>query len=61
MSTAFTALGQVDKPSPEYRHGAWLYEPVKQCVPELWSSARTMAPLAALPAYFDERFPLSDQ
>ena len=61
MSTAFTALGQFDKPSPEYRHGAWLYEPVKQCVPELWSSARTMAPLAALPAYFDERFPLSDQ
>ena len=60
ISTAFTALGQVDKPSPEYRRGAWLYGPVKQCVPELWNSARRMAPLAALPAYFEKRRPLSD-
>ncbi len=60
MSTAFTALGQVDRPSPSYRSGAWLYRPVAQCVPELWSAARQIGPLGALPAYFERRQPVTE-
>lgn len=60
MSTAFTALGQVDRPSEQYRAGAILYHPVSRCVPELWQSARQVLPVDALPAYFDRRRQLAN-
>lgn len=57
LSTAFTALGQVNEPRSTLRNRAMLYQPVVQYGSELWTAARIVMPLDPLPAYFEKRTP----
>lgn len=55
LSTAFTALAQVNEPHSATRQQSVFYESVAGYMPAMWTATRTVAPIDPLPAYFERR------